>query len=571
MIERRQGLDRRRAHSAAVAAGSVTENDTQERQLRSIIEQLPDGIVIVGSSGLIRFANPAAEQLFGRTAERLVGTDFGFAIANGLPAEIDVLRPGGETVTAELRVVEIVWQGEPSKVISIRDVTDRRRAEEHARRAERERAARAEAEAANRAKSEFLAMMSHELRTPLNAVLGYAQLLEMGVGGALRPEQQQQVERILTSGRHLLGLVDEVLDLAKVDAGRLSVQMAPASAEETVGAAETLLRPSAETVGVALTVRRVDEVDDSSAMYYEGDEDRVRQILVNLLSNAVKFTEGGGSVKLEYGRAACPDSESQVAMTGSCIFFRVTDTGVGIPADQISRIFEPFVQVNAGTTRRNDGSGLGLAISQRLARLMRGDITVRSAVGDGSTFTLWLPSSGETTGSTTITESRDLQPAGLQAHGLGEVGEIITRKLDRLVGRFVTRVRSECGIPGADTLRFSQVADHVASYLADLAGVLIALEEAEKQPSNLLVDAADIHRLVAARHGIQRARLGWSETALRTEYRILGEEIDAMVRGAAVPPSAQVEASAMIRRLLAQAEQYSARAFARAKSAEKPT
>ncbi|HSU96635.1 MAG TPA: ATP-binding protein [Gemmatimonadaceae bacterium] len=561
MTERRQGQERRFTDRAADRA--------EERQLRSIIEQLPDGIVIVGSSGLIRFANPAAEQLFGRSARDLVGTEFGFAIANGSPAEIDVLRPGGETVKAELRVVEIVWEGEPSKVISIRDVTDRRRAEEHARQAERERAARAEAEAANRAKSEFLATMSHELRTPLNAVLGYAQLLEMGVGGTLRPEQQQQVDRILTSGRHLLGLVNEVLDLAKVDAGRLSVQIAPTSADETVDAAATLLRPTAEAVGVALTVTRMDQ----SSVYYDGDEDRVRQILVNLLSNAVKFTEGGGAVELKYGEANRPDPEARLGSRDGCIFFRVTDTGTGIPSDQLSRIFEPFVQVDSGHTRPNDGSGLGLAISRRLARLMRGDITVHSTVGEGSTFTLWLPSSGETKATATVTESRGLSRSVSQTHGLGDVGQIILRELDHLMDGFVARVRSECGIPGANTLRFSQIADHVASYLADIAGVLISLEEVEKQPSSLLADAADIHRLVAARHGTQRARLGWSEAALRCEYRILGEEIGAVVRprGASIPPAAFAEASAMIRRLLDQAEQYSVRAFARAKTEEKST
>ncbi|HKG90731.1 MAG TPA: ATP-binding protein [Gemmatimonadaceae bacterium] len=549
MLERRATTDRRLSRRL------------EERRLRSIIEQLADGIVIVGADGVIRFANPAAEQLFARSAQSLEGTEFGFAIAGGGPVEIDVVRPGGQTLTAELRVVEAVWEGEPARLVSIRDVTDRRRAEERARQVERERAARAEAEAANRAKSEFLATMSHELRTPLNAVIGYAQLLDLGIGGTLAPEQQRQVERIAASGRHLLGLVNELLDLAKVDAGRLAVHIAPAPAGAASEAAATLIQPIAEARGVLLTATSVDD----GAVHYQGDEDRVRQILVNLLTNAVKFTDGGGHVSLEYGQSTGPAPEARLPDGGVWTYFRVTDNGIGIPADQLARIFEPFVQARSGRTRPNDGSGLGLAISRRLARLMHGDITVRSTVGKGSAFTLWLPAAKPDARGPARRHGTPKRAAS-PLHGLADIGEILMRELASLLEVFVTRLRAECPTPGAAGLKFSQLADHVASYVADLAGMLIVLEETDGQPSSVLVDATDIHRLVASRHGAQRARLRWTDEAIHCEYRILSEEIERVVRqrGAAIGAPAVDEALAVVTRLLTQAEETSLRAFARA-------
>ena len=533
----------------------------EQRQLRAIVEQLADGIVIVAADGSIRFVNPAAEQLFGRSERDLLGTPFGFPLANGEPAPIDVVRPGNATVAAELRVVDINWEGEPARLVSIRDITERRRAEERAHQLERERAARAEAEAANHAKSELLATMSHELRTPLNAVLGYAELLDLGIGGGeLAPQQRHQIDRIRASGKHLLGLVNQILDLAKIDAGRLTIDTRACSARHTADAASALIQPVAESQGVSF----VDRSGTEPRVRYVGDEDRVRQILVNLLTNAVKFTEAGGMVSLEYGHTSTTDVEARLPGGGPWTYFRVRDTGVGIPADHLSRVFQPFFQVESGRTRRRDGSGLGLTISRRLARLMRGDLTVHSTPGEGSEFTLWLPSPDE--GAAEGPALTALPPTvRTHARGLADVGEVLLRETEPLLETFVSRLRGECPTPGAGTLRFSQLADHVACYIADLGGMLIALDESGDHPSSILTDATDIHRLLAGRHGAQRARFGWDEAALRCEYEILRDEIERVVRQTvrSVDSAVMDEALGIVGRFLEEAERTSARSLTR--------
>jgi len=533
--------------------------------LRSIVERLADGIVIVDATGVIRFANPAAEQLFGRNRDQLVGSQLGFPVVVGESTEVEVVHPGHGAITAELRVVDVEWAGAPALLVSLRDITHRKRAAERERQLERERAARSEAEASSQAKSEFLAMMSHELRTPLNAVIGYAELLDLGVAGALTNEQRHQLSRIRTSGRHLLGLVNEVLDLAKIEAGRLSVSIGVARTGEAADAALSLVQTHADEKGIRFAANCLGDGD----AFYVGDEDRVRQILINLLSNAVKFTERGGQVALECGTTNDPDVEARLPECPKWVYFQVRDTGIGIPPEHLPVIFDPFVQVETGHTRSTDGSGLGLTISRRLARLMGGDLSVRSAVGAGSVFTLWLPAATAqpTAEGPDRIERKEDAP---QVRGLSEVGELVLHEIETILEGLTLRIRGDDRIPKAKTLRFSQLVDHVPTYLANLGGMLIAIEDTGGQPSSLLTDGADIQRLVAERHGAQRARLGWSEEAVRQEYRLLGEELTRVIRrhARAVSQAAVDEGLTILMRALEQGEESSIRGLQRTRLAE---
>ena len=244
---------------------------------------------------------------------------------------------------------------------------------ERARLFEAERAARADADVANQMKTKFLATMSHEFRTPLNAIAGYAELLDLGIHGPLTAEQRTDLSRIQHNVRHLLGLVGNVLSLLKLESGRLEYRITDVSLENTL---EFLVEATAPQIASRMLSY---EQHCAGGLLVRADPEKLRQILLNLLSNAIKFTDDGGAVTV-----ACSATDDQVRIA-------VRDTGRGIPADQLERIFDPFVRVDQTLNRPTEGTGLGLAISRELARAMDGELTATSELGVGSTFTLVLP------------------------------------------------------------------------------------------------------------------------------------------------------------------------------------
>ncbi|HEU4880679.1 MAG TPA: MHYT domain-containing protein [Longimicrobium sp.] len=243
--------------------------------------------------------------------------------------------------------------------------------EERTRESERAREA---ADEANAAKSAFLATMSHELRTPLNAIAGYTQLIDMGIHGPVSEAQREALDKIHRNQTHLLGLINDVLNFAKIEAGQVQYDVDDVPLNATLSAVEALVEPQLRAKGLRYRYGGGDP-----SLTVRADRERMEQVVLNLLSNAVKFTDRGGQVELSW------------EVQGGAVRINVCDTGRGIPPDKLEAIFEPFIQVDPALTRSAEGTGLGLAISRDLARAMKGDLTARSAEGQGSVFTLTLP------------------------------------------------------------------------------------------------------------------------------------------------------------------------------------
>jgi PAS domain S-box-containing protein len=440
-----------------------------EARFRLLVETVRDyAIFMLDPTGHVATWNAGAERIKGYRADEIIGRHFSVfypeeRVAEGFPTyELEVaaregrfedegwrIRKDGSRFWAN--VVITALRNASGELVGFakvtRDLTERRAAEEQARRLAAEQGARAEAERrsdelrtlteqlqdqaveleqqmdqarslaeqledandelqramedatasrhaaevaavraeeASRAKSDFLATMSHELRTPLNAIAGYTQLLSLGIRGPVTPEQQEDLDRILRSQAHLTVLINEVLSYARLESGAVAYDIGPTSVAEAIEGATLQVEPQRTAKRITLDVRLAQATDEAGVRVL-ADRDKLQQILINLLSNAVKFTPEGGRITIDLDPE--PNADGRVAI-------RVSDTGIGIPADKLEAVFQPFVQVGRSLSSPGEGTGLGLAISRDLARGMGGDLTAESTPGEGSVFTISLPRVG---------------------------------------------------------------------------------------------------------------------------------------------------------------------------------
>ncbi len=364
-----------------------------EERFRCMVETSPDAIAIMELDGRLILVNHQAARLYGVETEedlltqaktcfdtiapedrKRVEEDIEKVIATDITRTLEycLLRKDGTRWPAEIRTsVHRDAEGNPKALISvIRDITNRKRVEQELIRAKRE------AEAANYAKSTFLANMSHEIRTPMTAILGFADLLATP---NLPPEEHHEfLETIRRNGEALMALINDILDLSKIEAGKMAVEYALCSLRR-------LIDDIVETVEMRTREKNLDltvDYDSTLPEVIRTDPAKLRQILINLVGNAVKFTERGGiRIDVRYGKTASDKMQLQ---------FAVSDTGIGMKAEEIGLLFQPFTQADVSTTRRFGGTGLGLAISKRLANMLGGDIEVTSEWNKGSTFTLTI-------------------------------------------------------------------------------------------------------------------------------------------------------------------------------------
>jgi len=350
--------------------------ETEERY-RIVAESASEAIFTIDDAGVVRYANPAARSIFGYEIEEMVGrplrsllpdmagdgsTPGGLLSEGRGAAELTGLHRSGQRIPVELSFGEFAVDGAHGYTGIVRDISDRKRVQEALTQAKEA------AETANHAKSDFLSRMSHELRTPLNGILGFGQLLEMD---PLPVEQRESVEQILKAGRHLLDLINEVLDIARIEAGRISLSPEPVRLDELVQEACDLVRPLVQQRSLVLDISAATAVPH----HVIADRQRLKQVLLNLLSNAVKYNRDGGRITLV------------AAVASEMLELTVADTGIGIPAERLDDLFTPFERLGADDTPV-EGTGLGLALSRRLVEAMGGRIQVRSRVGVGSEFTI---------------------------------------------------------------------------------------------------------------------------------------------------------------------------------------
>jgi len=368
-----------------------------ESRLRAVIDTAMDAVVSMDGRGIVTGWNVQAEATFGWTAAEALGrtlheliipeelraqhldglaryTTTGESTVLGRRLEVPALRKDGATITVELAITRVHTSAGVVFSGFLRDITEKKRA------AELLVEARAAAEAANRAKSEFLANMSHEIRTPLTAILGYAELLRDDGDLARAPERRiDTIDTIHGAGQHLLTVLNDILDISKIEAGKMTVEAVETPLFGVLAEVESLLRPRANEKGVALSTQLASALPERIM----SDPTRLRQILMNLAGNAVKFTEEGHITIV--ARAEERGGEPRLAI-------EVEDTGPGLTSAQAAQLFSPFGQADASVTRRHGGSGLGLTISHRLAQLLGGSVALHwTEPGKGSCFRMELP------------------------------------------------------------------------------------------------------------------------------------------------------------------------------------
>lgn len=381
----------------------------KDRQL-ALTGNAPFGMVMIAGDGRYKYVNPKFTEIFGYGIEDVPDGRTWFRKAYPDPRTrheaiskwlkmLEKFRPG-ENESYENRVTcadgtrktvnfRPVWLDNGEILVASQDVTERRQAEEelavyrgHLEELVRKRTAelevaREKAESADHLKSAFLATMSHELRTPLNSIIGFTGLLIQGLAGPLNDEQLKQLGMVQNSSRHLLELINDVLDISKIEAGQLDIISEPFDLAGSIEKVTGLVSPLAEKKGLAVRLEK-----QAGIGMFTGDKRRVEQVVINLLNNAIKFTDKG------FVELSC-------SANGPDIVISVRDTGIGIKPEDMERIFKPFQQIDTGLSRRHEGTGLGLSITRKLIDMMGGKILVQSEVGKGSTFTVILPASGK--------------------------------------------------------------------------------------------------------------------------------------------------------------------------------
>ncbi len=404
----------------------ITERKRAERalerirnQYKTILQAAGDGIIGVDEEGRITFVNPAAEKMFGYDAGELIGQP-GHTLWRHSRIEAGLCSREKRLITKAFRdgktnsgIDEVFWvkdgasipveytttpiqegDADAGMVVVLRDVTQRKMFQE----AEVRRIA---ADTANKAKSDFLANVSHELRTPLNAISGFSEVLLDELYGKINDKQREYVNNIFDGGKHLLNLINDILDLSKVEAGKMKLEVGRFLLKDELNSSLALLKEKAVKHGIRLDYEIAPEADGE----IEADERKFKQIMYNLLSNAVKFTPDGGAVSVKARsisdlRLPVEDLQSEIknrtsAIHGDFIEISVEDTGIGIAPGDIPKLFHEFTQLEAGYTKSHDGTGLGLTLTKRLVELHGGSIGVTSEVGKGSTFVFAIPVKAE--------------------------------------------------------------------------------------------------------------------------------------------------------------------------------